>query len=217
MPETFNGPGGEDAALCHARMSEAFDHLISGAIDEAVRCVRDAVAYGTPPTNELRNIINSLQDHDRHDVAVELCEGLLAREPDNVAALIDLGFSLEPLGEYDRARAAYTRASEIHPSDATALNNRAFLELSCGNLDKAREDIELALGRSATEGIAHATKAEILAQQGDIAGAFESITTAVELDEEWLDSAKNSEFLAPIREAPQWSAWLAEHDSSDDL
>lgn len=211
MPETFDGPGGEDAAICNARINEALDHLSSGAIDDAVRCVREAIAYGTPLTHDLRNLIHGLQDHDRHDVAVELCENILSREPTNSAVLIDLGFSLEPLGELDRAREAYTRASEIDPTDAMALNNRAFLELSCGNLDKALEDVELAFARDDSEGIVHATKAEVLALRGDIDGAFRWITTAVEISDEWIESAKNSEFLAAIREDPRWASWIAEH------
>ena len=211
MPETFDGPGGEDSALCNARMVEAIDHLASGAIDEAFRAVRDALAYGDPPTHQLRNIIHELQDKERHAVAVELCESILGREPDNAAALIDLGFSLEPLGELDRARAAYTRAGEIDPSDAMAINNRAFLELSCGNLDQALADVEAALARNVLEGIAHATKAEILGQRGDIDGAFQCLTRAVELSDEWLETATDSEFLEAVRADPRWPAWLAEH------
>jgi Flp pilus assembly protein TadD len=211
MPEMFDGPpGGRDAALASARAAEARDHLAQGAIDDAVRCIFEAAEYAPDNTAMLREFVHALQDNDRDREAVALCEKILEIEPNNVATLIDLGFSLEPLGELERAYAAYTKASEIDPSDATSLNNRAYLELGRANLEAALADVTAALARNEFESIAHATHAEILAQLGRIDESFAAVSKAVEQSDEWLETAKTSDFLEPLREDDRWDRWLAE-------
>lgn len=214
MPESFDGPGGEDVTLARARAAEARDHLMRGALDEAVRCIFEAADYAPSDTRMMQEFVHSLQDHKRFKDALVLVERILSIEPDNTSALIDLGYVLEPLGEIDRARAAYTRAAELDSSDAVALNNRAYLEMAQGNLTQALDDVTAALARDDSESIAHATRAEVLSQLGRIDEAFASLTRAIELDEEWVDTAKNSEFLQALREDERWDRWLAENEPS---
>lgn len=212
MPESFEGSGGEDLALAKARVAEAYDHLSREQIDDAVRAMLEAADYAPNDSRTLHAFVHQLQDRGRHREALIFIERILALEPDNANALIDLGFCCEPLGDTQRAYDAYTRASELDPHDAMALNNRAYLELSRGNLDAALRDVDAALARDDSEGIAHATRAEILATQGKIREAFVAITRAVEIDDEWLDTAKSSDHLAVLRAHDQWGPWLAEHD-----
>ncbi|MFO0560167.1 MAG: tetratricopeptide repeat protein [Polyangiales bacterium] len=214
MPESFDGPGGEDLTLARARAAEARDHLVRGAIDEAVRCIFEAVDFAPTDVRMMHEFVHSLQDHERYSDALALVERILAIEPENAAALIDLGYSLEPLGELDRAWDAYTRASTLDPTDAVALNNRAYLEMGRGNLTAALADVTEALSRDDSESIAYATRAEVLSQLGRIDEAFAALTRAIELDASWVDTAKNSEFLQAVREDPRWDRWLAENEPS---
>jgi tetratricopeptide (TPR) repeat protein len=88
------------------------------------------------------------------------------------------------------------------------MNNRAFFELRRGNLDPALRDVDEALVRNPDEGIAHATKAEILAQLGRIDASYARLARAIELSEERINTAIESEFLEPLRRDARWPCWL---------
>jgi tetratricopeptide (TPR) repeat protein len=124
------------------------------------------------------------------------------------SAWIDLGFCLDPLGDLQGAYDAYTRASEVDESDAIGLNNRGYLEMNRGRLSHALADVDAALARVPSEGIALATKAEILSQLGRFDEAFTALEAAIEAEEEWLETAEKSPFLDGLRSQPSWDAWF---------
>jgi tetratricopeptide (TPR) repeat protein len=214
MPETFDGDGPEAAVSAAFLKAQASEFIAQGDKESAVRSLLAAIEADPRDAATMQRCAHELHDLERFSEAAALCERAVAIAPDDASLWIDLGFSLEPLGERDRAYAAYTRASEVDPTDAMGLNNRAFLQLSEGALDAALIDVDAAIARDEDTGIAHATRAEILAQQGEIDRAFDALTKAIETSLEWLDTAHASDFLAPLRAHPRWVVWLAEMDES---
>ena len=210
MPESFD----DDQSLTFR--DQKFNSLFAQAHEQqsshpalAIDLLQQALALIPHSPPALRLCGRICQDSTRWQEAAQCFKTLTEDEPDDCAAWIDLGFCLEPMGDFEGAYAAYTKASEVDDSDAIGLNNRGYLQMGRGQLEDALRDVEAALARDPNEGIVYATKAEVLTQMARYEEAFVALEQAIKTETEWLDTADNSEFLANLREQSEWDIWIA--------
>ena len=70
--------------------------------------------------------------------AMAECDALLARHPDDMAALVDKGVALDLLGRHAEAQAIYHRALARTPDDATVLSDLALSQALQGRIADAQ-------------------------------------------------------------------------------
>jgi 2-polyprenyl-3-methyl-5-hydroxy-6-metoxy-1,4-benzoquinol methylase/tetratricopeptide (TPR) repeat protein len=85
-------------------------------------------------------------DQGRFDIATGICNRVLTRDPDNVAALNILGGSLARTGKLSEAIIAAERVCLLSPGNAAFISNLSYLYSVVGNFPKA----VLALARAIT-------------------------------------------------------------------
>jgi TolB-like protein/Flp pilus assembly protein TadD len=77
-----------------------------------------------------------------YDRAIELMEGSLDRDPQNITILTSLGETLDAIGRHAAARVWYDRALTFRPGDPAVLIAKAGTWMSEGNLDAAGQLLE---------------------------------------------------------------------------
>lgn len=77
--------------------------------------------------------------------AVEACTRILAKQPDDLAALVNRSISLSKLGQHDKSLADLDRAIKQAPDDYSIYANRSRVHYELGNFDKALDDANHAM------------------------------------------------------------------------
>jgi Flp pilus assembly protein TadD len=93
--------------------------------------------------------------NDEFGQAVTMFEELLAREPEHVSAMVNLGAVYYNLGDLDQAIAQYERALELEPDDAGIHSNLAAAHFQNGTLDQALSEYQQAVELDPTLAEAH--------------------------------------------------------------
>jgi Flp pilus assembly protein TadD len=105
----------------------------------------------------------------------------IALAPNNPLYHFNLGVTLERLGDYDGAVAAYERATELDPSYIKAFNNLGFTYLLQGEWQKARDALERGLDLNPDAAYLHKNLGRLYLEQGDAAQAVTELQRAVDL------------------------------------
>ena len=98
-------------------------------------------------------------------------------------------------GDYPRAIDDYTEALRIKPTDADALNNRAWTRYKAGDLDGALQDANRAITLDGTKAYIWDTRGHINEQRGAKSAAISDYRKALDLDK---SSESSSEGLARL-------------------
>lgn len=124
----------------------------SRAFDDSLESYQRAIDLGVSGPEEAhlnRAVILSDHLHRPEDAESEL-NAALARNPDYVPALLNLGNLLEDLGRRDEARKAYVRALDVDPGNSLALARLATVSLPAEPDMAMKERLDAAIANPRT-------------------------------------------------------------------
>ncbi len=119
-------------------------HRARGALNEAENCYRRAVALTLSAPRHIAAWARR-RDLGRQGEAIACYREALARDPDHVESLANLGLARWEGGALEEAEALYSRAVDLRPGDPDLLNNLASLLVARGKAAAAMEVIRRSL------------------------------------------------------------------------
>jgi cellulose synthase operon protein C len=134
-----------DRFLAHYHLGVAFRQ--QGLYDEALREFERALESGEDRPLVLRARAELLLVAGRDREAVKLYRSLLEDDTQSPKLWSELGVCYHRLGDMERARMCYGRATEADPDYVIALNNAAVAQAAGGERAKARAVLERAVER----------------------------------------------------------------------
>ena len=142
-----------------------------------------------------------------HEEAIDELNKVLASDPNNLAAMVDLAVSLRVLGQVDEAKDIVLRALEVDPEYSRLHLMLAQIELLAGHRDQARELAQGVLDRKPRDIDATIMRASLYLGDGERAEARELVEEAIERDSE---NAQLQAFFARMIEIPEGDVDSAE-------
>jgi tetratricopeptide (TPR) repeat protein len=122
----------------------------------------------------------------------------LARDPQEAAALYNLGNVRGSLGDWEQARACFNAAAEARPGMAMARSSAALAAFQMGDLATAEHDLRSLIRRHPLFADARAALTAVLWQRGASGEAESNWAAASGLDPRYRDE----EWLRQIRRWP---------------
>ncbi len=135
-----------------------------------------------------------------HDEAVRQLRRVLQRDPNNMAALVDLATALEQRGDVSEARSAIERALALDPNYSRLHLLMAALEARQGDLERALELVNTALGQDSQSLEAGLQRAIYLIRLGR---AVEGEQAFAEVMERFPDNPRLRSVYAQLVEIPK--------------
>jgi len=125
--------------------------------------------------------INLMAD-EKLDDASEVFEKVLRIDPDNVDALLKLGYTQFHLDDYANALRIYDKILDIDVTNAEAWNLKSLVHYEQKQYAKALDSAEKSIESEPTYGMAHYNKACFLSLLYQIPESLESLKRAIEID-----------------------------------
>jgi tetratricopeptide (TPR) repeat protein len=186
-------------------------HLLEqgGDLQEALKLSEEAVALGR---DEIRHLITlgevklALEDDEG---AAEAYRAVLALDPENPDAHLELGILHERRGEAAEAEEHFIESLKADPSNPRALYSYASLYYTADDLESAEEILERAVAADAEYSPALSALASIRARRGEYGEALDFIERAVEAGESDAEHFKSALEFAPLHSDPRFRTLLS--------
>lgn len=137
---------------------------LAGSHPRALRWL--AMALETLAPRQLESLVPMLIDLGRTEQAIEICEKIVAENPQAVCAWNSLSIAWRRLEKLDRALECADRAVQINPRYARGWSNCATILVQLGKPDEALIAADRALALEPQTAGAYAAKAAALSRQG---------------------------------------------------
>ena len=186
-------------------------HLLAqgGDLQEALKLSEEAVALGR---DEIRHLITlgevKLALGDDEGTA-EAYRAVLALDPENPDAHLELGILHERRGETTEAEEHFMESLKADPGNPRALYSYASLYYTADDLETAEEILERAVAADAEYSPALSALASIRARRGEYGDALDFIERAVEAGESDADHFKSALEFAPLHSDPRFRTLLS--------
>ena len=186
-------------------------HLLAqgGDLQEALKLSEEAVALGR---DEIRHLITlgevKLALGDDEGTA-EAYRAVLALDPENPDAHLELGILHERRGETAEAEEHFMESLKADPGNPRALYSYASLYYTADDLETAEEILERAVAADADYSPALSALASIRARRGEYGDALDFIERAVEAGESDADHFKSALEFAPLHSDPRFRTLLS--------
>ncbi|MBA3952973.1 MAG: tetratricopeptide repeat protein [Rubrobacter sp.] len=186
-------------------------HLLAqgGDLQEALKLSEEAVALGR---DEIRHLITlgevKLALGDDEGTA-EAYRAVLALDPENPDAHLELGILHERRGETAEAEEHFIESLKADPGNPRALYSYASLYYTADDLETAEEILERAVAADAEYSPALSALASIRARRGEYGDALDFIERAVEAGESDADHFKSALEFAPLHSDPRFRTLLS--------
>jgi len=128
-----------------------------------------------------KNGINLMAD-EKLEEAVHAFEQVLRIDPDNVDALLKLGYARFHLDDHSDALRVYDKILDIDVTNAEAWNLKGLVHYEQKNYAKALDSVEKAIESEPTFGMAWYNKACFLSLINQVSEALEALKRAIEID-----------------------------------
>ena len=125
--------------------------------------------------------INLMADEKLEDAA-QVFEQVLRIDPDNVDALLKLGYARFHLDDYDDALRVYDKILDIDVTNAEAWNLKSLVHYEQKQFAKALDSAEKAIESEPTFGMAWYNKACFLSLLNQVPESLEALKRAIEID-----------------------------------
>jgi len=125
--------------------------------------------------------INLMADEKLEDASM-VFEQLLRIEPDNVEALLKLGYTRFHLEDYGESLKVYDKILDIDVTNAETWNLKALVHYEQKKYSKALDSIEKAIESEPTFGMAWYNKACFLSILNQVPEAIDALKRAIEID-----------------------------------
>lgn len=187
-------------------------HLLGAEknLEEALSLAEEAVALGR---DELRHLYTlgeiklALEDEAG---AREAYTSILALDPDDPNAHLEIGLLHERQGEMGKAEEHFMEALKHDPGNPRALYSYASLYYTSDDLETAEELLMRSVAADAGYAPALSALASILARRGDYPTALGYIEKAVEAGEHDAEHFRNALEFAPLQKEPRFHDLLSQ-------
>ena len=186
-------------------------HLLAqgGDLQEALKLSEEAVALGR---DEIRHLITlgevklALEDDAG---AAEAYRAVLALDPENPDAHLELGILHERRGEATEAEGHFIESLKADPGNPRALYSYASLYYTADDLEAAEEILERAVAADADYSPALSALASIRARRGEFGDALDFIERAVEAGESDAEHFRSALEFAPLHSDPRFRTLIS--------
>jgi tetratricopeptide (TPR) repeat protein len=186
-------------------------HLLAqgGDLQEALKLSEEAVALGR---DEIRHLITlgevklALEDDAG---AAEAYRAVLALDPENPDAHLELGILHERRGEAAEAEEHFMESLKADPGNPRVLYSYASLYYTADDLEAAEEILERAVAADADYSPALSALASIRARRGEFGDALDFIERAVEAGESDAEHFRSALEFAPLHSDPRFRTLLS--------
>jgi tetratricopeptide (TPR) repeat protein len=144
--------------------------------------------YADKATRLEKYYIESLGALLNYDIlsAIEIYKKIIRRYPDEIDALIQLGFLSDALKEYEQAIGYYNQILEIDPSNRITHNYISLSYDKWGNFEKAIEANDKYIQAAPDEANPYDSRGQILANYGYIDDAIAAYKKAIEIKPDFV-------------------------------
>jgi tetratricopeptide (TPR) repeat protein len=186
-------------------------HLLSERRDlpEALRLSEEAVALGRDEIRHLHTLGEARLAIGDESGAAEAYSAMLALDPENPEAHLELGLLYEAHGEAREAEEHFVESLKSDPANPRALYSYASLYYAADDLETAEELLVRAVASDARYSPALSALASIRARHGDYRDALDYIEKAVEAGESDVEHFKSALEFAPLRADPRFRSLLS--------
>jgi tetratricopeptide (TPR) repeat protein len=186
-------------------------HLLSERRDlpEALRLSEEAVALGRDEIRHLHTLGEARLALGDEAGAAEAYSAMLALDPENPEAHLELGLLYEARGEAREAEEHFVESLKSDPANPRALYSYASLYYAADDLESAEELLVRAVASDARYSPALSALASIRARRGDYRDALDYIEKAVEAGESDVEHFKSALEFAPLRADPRFRSLLS--------
>ena len=190
------------AAWCQAPASTVANHPDAsfnlgitfgqqGQFDEAVTCLRRAIALRPDYPDAYNNLGIALQKQGRLDEAVSCYRRLIALHPDHADAHNNLGFVLGQQKRPEEAEACHRKAIALRPNHPEAYNNLGIVLRQRGQLDEAAACYRKTIEIKPNYPDAHSNLGNVLRQQGRLDESIACHQAALALRPDYPEAFSN--------------------------
>jgi len=186
-------------------------HLLAEQRDlqEALRLSEEAVALGRDEIRHLHTLGEIRLAIGDEAGAAEAYRAMLALDPENPEAHLELGLLHEARGEVREAEEHFVESLKSDPANPRALYSYASLYYAADDLETAEELLVRAVASDAHYSPALSALASVRARRGDYRDALDYIEKAVEAGESDVEHFKSALEFAPLRADPRFRSLLS--------
>jgi tetratricopeptide (TPR) repeat protein len=186
-------------------------HLLAERRDlrEALRLSEEAVALGRDEIRHLHTLGEVRLTIGDDAGAAEAYRAMLALDPENPEAHLELGLLREAQGEVTEAEEHFVESLKSDPANPRALYSYASLYYAADDLESAEELLVRAVAADALYSPALSALASVRARRGDYRDALDYIEKAVEAGESDVEHFKSALEFAPLRADPRFRTLLS--------
>lgn len=178
------------------RLAEMYQS--TGQLDDAAREAEAAVVAAGSVVWPLRTLASIYRQQGRSDEAIAINERILALEPDNASALLELAVLYEKK-DCDKAISYQTRTVELSPSNG-AYTTLGDILVACGRLDEAVAAYREAIRLDANVARTYFVLARALNAQGLTQEAIKELETVLDLSTNPDLTARAQQLLDQLRQ-----------------
>ena len=186
-------------------------HLLAEGRDlhEALRLSEEAVALGRDEIRHLHTLGEVRLAMGDEAGAAEAYRAMLALDPDNPEAHLEIGLLHEAQGEVREAEEHFVESLKSDPANPRTLYSYASLYYAADDLETAEELLVRAIAADARYSPALSALASVRARRGDYRDALDYIEKAVEAGESDVEHFKSALEFAPLRADPRFRTLLS--------
>src|SRR5918998_2180534 len=178
-------------------------------LHEALRLSEEAVALGRDDIRHLHTLGEARLALADEAGAVEAYRAVLALDPENPEAHLELGLLHEGRGEVAKAEEHYVESLKSEPANPRTLYSYASLYYAADDLETAEELLVRAIAADARYSTALSALASVRARRGDFGDALDYIEKAVDAGESDAEHFTSALEFAPLRAAPRFHPLLS--------
>jgi len=186
-------------------------HLLAEGRDlhEALRLSEEAVALGRDEIRHLHTLGEIRLAMGDEAGAAEAYRAMLALDPENPEAHLEIGLLHEAQGEVREAEEHLVESLKSDPANPRTLYSYASLYYAVDDLETAEELLVRAIAADARYSPALSALASVRARRGDYRDALDYIEKAVEAGESDVEHFKSALEFAPLRADPRFRTLLS--------
>ena len=186
-------------------------HLLAEGRDlhEALRLSEEAVALGRDEIRHLHTLGEIRLAMGDEAGAAEAYRAMLALDPENPEAHLEIGLLHEAQGEVREAEEHLVESLKSDPANPRTLYSYASLYYAADDLETAEELLVRAIAADARYSPALSALASVRARRGDYRDALDYIEKAVEAGESDVEHFKSALEFAPLRADPRFRTLLS--------
>src|SRR5918998_3224492 len=186
-------------------------HLLAERKDlhEALRLSEEAVALGRDEIRHLHTLGEIRLSMGDEAGAAEAYRAMLALDPENPEAHLEIGLLHETQGEVKEAEDHFVESLKSDPANPRTLYSYASLYYAADDLETAEELLVRAIAADARYSPALSALASVRARRGDYGDALDYIEKAVEAGESDVEHFTSALEFAPLRADPRFHTLLS--------